>query len=875
MLKEISGYQAEISQNPYNYSAHLSLVTLLRKTEYFDKLREARKSFSEFYPLTPQLWVEWVNDEQKIASSEEEKKVITDLFVKGVEDYVSVDLWLEYCQFSIGGIGTEEGVSSAREVFEKALTSCGRNIAKGCHIWDAYRELETVLLSMLPAEGSADQLEAHSDQRKKVENIFRRQLRIPLQGMSTTMKEYKEFVGGEVDSNLLSEFNKANKKLKDRQVYEDKLPGEDNEEVYREYLEFELKEKDPVMIQQLYERAITDNCLKESLWLDYLNYLEESLKIPDVSLRVYRRAIRNVPWCLTLWCDYLRAMERYHQPPREIRELFEQALSAGLSGQGSYLELWLCFIDYKRRGTVWETDVTESMSELRNVFEKANTHLAKCGDDPEFEVSKYWANLEADQFGMMGNARKIWSEITAADPSRAAVWLDYIQLEKTFGDKKHLRRAYQRAVEKTLDTPEIIVKSFIQFEREEGSLEAYEEAKKLCKVKMDKTLAAREKEASAKMEEEKRNEEKIERKKEKDKQQRRERRQQASAEKRGSASIPESAGETFLKPKVPVPVSKAVLPPPGFPGAKKVVAPPPGFNENKKRTVDPDPALTQPDSKRVKTEDYESQSEDEQKKMRTVFVSNLDFSLTEDHLRQCLETSGPILDVRLVKKATGESKGFAFIEFEKFEDAQAALKRDNEPLEGRPMYVSVCDAERRTPAFKYDTGLEKNKLYVSSLDPSVTRQELQEIFGKFGKLLEVRIPTYRNGHTKGIAFVDFEDEVSAATALVKADNLKIKSKNIRVALSNPPKRKTEGGGESGSDVKSLGGTESKDFGPRGKGRSQLAFTPRSISVPNKPAKLEPMKFVKPKDPGAGTNGSEVTNGAGKSNAQFRQLLNKP
>ena len=64
--------------------------------------------------------------------------------------------------------------------------------------------------------------------------------------------------------------------------------------------------------------------------------------------------------------------------------MFEQALSAGLSAPGSYLQLWLCFIDYKRRKTVWEeTEVTESMSELRTVFERANTHLAKCRDDPE------------------------------------------------------------------------------------------------------------------------------------------------------------------------------------------------------------------------------------------------------------------------------------------------------------------------------------------------------------------------------------------------------------------------------------------------------------------------------------------------------------
>ena len=270
VLKQISGFQEEISQNPYNYSAHLSLVTLLRKTEHFDKLREARKSFSEFYPLTPALWIDWINDEQKIASSEEEKKFVSSLFETGVADYVSVDLWLEYCQVCIGGVGSQEGIKKARDVFEAAITSCGRNIAKGSHIWDAYRELESILLSMFPSEGSPEQLEAHSDQRKRVDSLFRRQLRIPLQGMSSTFKEYKEFLGGEVDNNAVSDYNKATQKLKARQGFEDKLLSEDNNEFYLEYLQFELKEKDPVMIQQLYERAITDNCLNETLWLDYL-----------------------------------------------------------------------------------------------------------------------------------------------------------------------------------------------------------------------------------------------------------------------------------------------------------------------------------------------------------------------------------------------------------------------------------------------------------------------------------------------------------------------------------------------------------------------------------------------------------------------------
>merc|ERR1712025_1053946 len=99
---------------------------------------------------------------------------------------------------------------------------------------------------------------------------------------------------------------------------------------------------------------------------------------------------------------------------------------------------------------------------------------------------------------------------------------------------------------------------------------------------------------------------------------------------------------------------------------------------------------------------------------------------------------------------------------------------------------------------------------------------------------------------------------------------------IHVALSDPPKKAT--GPVVPSDVKSLGGTVTKDFGPRGKGRSQLAFTPRSITVPPKTAtNLQPMKFVKSTELDAQTDVNVDGNGvkASKSNADFRNMvLNK-
>ena len=51
-------------------------------------------------------------------------------------------------------------------------------------------------------------------------------------------------------------------------------------------------------------------------------------------------------------------------------------------------KVWLSFIDYMRRKTEFSSkEVTNSMSELRDVFERSCTHLAKVKGDPECQVS--------------------------------------------------------------------------------------------------------------------------------------------------------------------------------------------------------------------------------------------------------------------------------------------------------------------------------------------------------------------------------------------------------------------------------------------------------------------------------------------------------
>lgn len=47
----------------------------------------------------------------------------------------------------------------------------------------------------------------------------------------------------------------------------------------------------------------------------------------------------------------------------------------------------------------------------------------------------------------------------------------------------------------------------------------------------------------------------------------------------------------------------------------------------------------------------------------TVFVSNLDFNVSEDEIRSVMGTSGTVTDIRLVRDYKQRSKGFCYVEY--------------------------------------------------------------------------------------------------------------------------------------------------------------------------------------------------------------------
>ncbi len=83
-----------------------------------------------------------------------------------------------------------------------------------------------------------------------------------------------------------------------------------------------------------------------------------------------------------------------------------------------------------------------------------------------------------------------------------------------------------------------------------------------------------------------------------------------------------------------------------------------------------------------------------------------------------------------------------------------------------------------------------NKVFVGNLSYDVTRDELMQIFGAAGKVVDAKVPTDREtGRPRGFAFVEFDSDESAAKSIELLNGKDMKGRPLRVneADSRPPR----------------------------------------------------------------------------------------
>jgi RNA recognition motif-containing protein len=84
--------------------------------------------------------------------------------------------------------------------------------------------------------------------------------------------------------------------------------------------------------------------------------------------------------------------------------------------------------------------------------------------------------------------------------------------------------------------------------------------------------------------------------------------------------------------------------------------------------------------------------------MNEIYVGNIAYGVTEQDLRDFFGEFGSIKAVKLIKDAqTGQSKGFAFIQYNTQAEAENAAKMGNsKPMQGRNLKVNMARPKERS-----------------------------------------------------------------------------------------------------------------------------------------------------------------------------------
>lgn len=125
----------------------------------------------------------------------------------------------------------------------------------------------------------------------------------------------------------------------------------------------------------------------------------------------------------------------------------------------------------------------------------------------------------------------------------------------------------------------------------------------------------------------------------------------------------------------------------------------------------------------------------------SVFLSNLGYDVTKEQVKSAFPELN-IKDVTLVVEPSGRSKGFGYLELSNPSEVEIALKFDRRPILGRPVFISkVLRDKGNRSAFKYSESMESNKIFIKGLPYNTTKDELQVLFGTFGKIKDIRLVT--------------------------------------------------------------------------------------------------------------------------------------
>ncbi|NXQ45188.1 CRNL1 protein, partial [Catharus fuscescens] len=302
-----------------------------------------------------------------------------------------------------------------------------------------------------------------------------------------------EFFGEEhMDEHLYVAFAKFEENQKEfervRVIYKyalDRIPKQDAQNLFKNYTIFEKKFGDRRGIEDIivskrrfqYEEEVKANPHNYDAWFDYLRLVESDAGA-DTVREVYERAIANVPplqekrhWkrYIYLWINYA-LYEELEAKAKRTRQVYQACLELLPHKKFTFAKMWLLYAQFEIR-----------QKNLPLARRALGTSIGKC---PKNKLFKGYIELEL-QLREFDRCRKLYEKFLEFAPENCTSWIKFAELETILGDIDRARAIYELAIgQPRLDMPEVLWKSYIDFEIEQ---EEYEKTRNLYRRLLQRT----------------------------------------------------------------------------------------------------------------------------------------------------------------------------------------------------------------------------------------------------------------------------------------------------------------------------------------------------------------------------------------------------
>ncbi|KAK8378184.1 hypothetical protein O3P69_018865 [Scylla paramamosain] len=240
--------------------------------------------------------------------------------------------------------------------------------------------------------------------------------------------------------------------------------------------------------------------------------------------------------------------------------------------------------------------------------------------------------------------------------------------------------------------------------------------------------------------------------------------------------------------------------------------------------------------------------------MRKIFVGGIDYTTTDESLREHFSSWGDVVDAVVMKDMTNNrSRGFGFVTFGSPEHVDAVQKARPHKVDGR-----LVETKRAVPRGETNNSVlptsshpdpTHTRIFIGGLPQDVKEEDLENYFANFGRVTCINIMYDKNsGRHRGFAFVDFNDyDPVDKVLLTRNHSIKGRLIDVKKAISKSDISKIKS-----IMTGAMAGPEAAFLASFGGGGGSNDGTPASTPIPPPLGALPPV---------AGTSGGASMNGS--------------